>query len=135
MKSILIVISLLVSGLAYGQTAEEYYDRGIAKKNLEDYRGAIADFSKGIELYPLNPGTAFFYRIRGVCKFELEDYRGAIADFSKGIELYPNNPDAYNNRGLCKIKLGQKDDGCMDLSKAGELGAYSAYDLIKQNCN
>jgi len=36
--------------------------------------------------------------------------------------------------GLSKILLGQKDDGCLDLSKAGELGLYS-YDVIKEFCN
>ncbi len=42
---------------------------------------------------------------------------------------------AYYNRGLAKIQLGQIDGGCLDLSKAGELGADKAYDLIKKYCN
>ena len=42
---------------------------------------------------------------------------------------------AYYNRGLAKIQLGQKDSGCLDLSKAGELGYVEAYEAIKQYCN
>ena len=203
MKSILIAIALLVSGLAYGQTAEEYLSRGNSKIELEDYRGAIADYNKIIELIPnesiayynrgiakealedyrgaiadynkaleLNPYNANIYHGRGNVKFKLEDYRGAIADYNKIIDLYPNHTmasiayhsrgvikealedykgaiaeftkaielrpnyaDPYFGRGLDKLKLGQKDEGCMDLSKAGELGYSKAYDYIKQHCN
>jgi hypothetical protein len=35
---------------------------------------------------------------------------------------------------LTKIKLGQKDSGCLDLSKGGELGDVEAYGLISKNC-
>jgi len=30
--------------------------------------------------------------------------------------------------------LGQKDSGCLDLSKAGEMGYMNAYDAIKEYC-
>jgi tetratricopeptide (TPR) repeat protein len=80
MKIILIAIALLVSGLAYGQTADAYYNRGLAKSKLEDYRGAITDYSKAIEL---NPNYANAYYNRGKSKGILEDDRGAIADYSK----------------------------------------------------
>jgi hypothetical protein len=31
--------------------------------------------------------------------------------------------------------MGQKEDGCLDLTKAGELGLAQAYELIKKICN
>jgi len=37
--------------------------------------------------------------------------------------------------GLSKILLGQKDSGCLDLSKAGELGYAEAHETIKKYCN
>ena len=132
MRSILIAIALLVSGLAYGQTAMEFVARAIDKVDLGDYRGAIADYNKAIEL---NPNDADAYVNRGVAKHHLEDYRGAIADYSKAIELNPNVAVAYYNRGVAKEILGQKDEGCMDYRKAGELGYYEAYDVIKEYCN
>jgi hypothetical protein len=41
----------------------------------------------------------------------------------------------YYNRGMTKLRLGQKDSGCIDLSKAGELGYKSAYEEIRKFCN
>jgi Flp pilus assembly protein TadD len=130
--SVLIAIAFLVSGLAYGQTADEYFNRAFDKANLEDDRGAIDDYSKAIEL---NPNDADAYVNRGLGKARLEDYRGAIADFTKAIKLNPNVAVAYYNRGVAKEILGQKDEGCMDYRKAGELGYYQAYDVIKEYCN
>jgi hypothetical protein len=41
--------------------------------------------------------------------------------------------EAYLNRGIAKIGLGQIDSGCLALSKAGELGYAEAYEVVK-NC-
>ena len=58
-----------------------------------------------------------------------------MQDYNKAIELKPNYAKAYYGRGLDKIGLGQKDNGCLDLSKAGELGSAYAYEAIKSGCN
>jgi len=94
--------------------------------------GAIQDFSKAIEL---SPNYTDAYISRGNAKADFKDYRGAIQDYTKAIELNPNIANAYYHRGLAKILSGQKDDGCLDLSKAGELGHAEAYEAIKENCN
>jgi hypothetical protein len=49
--------------------------------------------------------------------------------------LIPNYAGAYSGRGIAKIRSGQKDSGCLDLSKAGELGFAEAYESIKKLCN
>jgi len=51
------------------------------------------------------------------------------------IGLNPSDAEAYYGRGVAKIGLGQKDSGCLDLSKAGELGYSVAYKAIKRYCN
>ena len=62
----------------------------------------------------------------------MKDYRAALVDYDKAIHLDPNFADAYFNRGLVNIYLGNNRQGILDLSKAGELGLFSAYNIIKR---
>ncbi len=120
---------------SYSQTATEYYKRGVAKGELQDYRGAIADFTAAIKI---NPKDFDAYQSRGFAKGELQDYRGAIADHTRAIEINPTFAAAYYARGLAKISVGDKDGGCLDLSKAGELGykgTIDAYATIRLLCH
>ena len=79
--------------------------------------------------------TAEDYFYSGVKKGESADYKGAIQDFNKVIELNPNSAAVYYGRGLVKLIIMQKESGCLDLSKAGELGYAEAYESIKKHCN
>ena len=81
MKKLLIFL-FFISLRSFSQTAEEYFNRGIAKSDLEDYDGAISDYNKVIEL---NPDYTFVYYDRGQAKANLDDNIGAIADFTKVI--------------------------------------------------
>ena len=80
------------------EDAKAYTNRGVAKLKLGDYRGAIADFDRAIEL---NPDAAAACYGRGGAKSKLGDYEGAIADYSRAIEIKPDYADAYTNRGQC----------------------------------
>ena len=45
------------------KTAEDYFNSGGAKAKLQDYRGAIQNFNKAIEL---NPNDDYSYNNRGL---------------------------------------------------------------------
>lgn len=61
-----------------------------------------------------------------------QNYQSALENFTKTIALHPSFAEAYFNRGLTNIYLKKKDEGIADLSKAGELGLYSVYNVIKR---
>ena len=44
---------------------------------------------------------------------------------------HPDTTDTIN-RGLSRLYSNQQAEGVSDLSKAGELGLYSAYSIIKK---
>ena len=56
----------------------------------------------------------------------------ALEDYTRAIELYPYFAEAYYNRGLVQIYLKDTRKGCLDISKAGELGITEAYDVLKR---
>ena len=101
--------------------AEAFYNRGLQKRYLEDYKGAIVDYSQAI-LLRVDYYKA--YNNRGFAKLLLEDYSGAIADFTSTIKYDNYNTEfssmALGNRGVSKLAIGQ--DGCADMKKAIELG-------------
>lgn len=108
-----------------------YYFRASSKKDLKDYKGAIIDYSTLIKIEP----EATYYHERASCKVELEEYGSAIADCTAAIELQPDLALAYYLRGVIKDIIGLKESGCLDFSKAGELGLEIAYDAIRSLCN
>lgn len=117
------------------QRAELYSRRGDVKKALMDYTGALDDYAKAVETEPTNiEKIGRLYWGRGFSKYSRKDYQGAIGDFTKAIEIEPNSGLFHFYRGISRIELGQKGSGCLDLSKAGELGYKAAYEAIQKYC-
>jgi len=92
---------------------ELYFNRGVAKSELQRHEDAIFDFSKAIELDPLPT----FFLFRGFSKAEINDQSGALDDFNKSIELYPMEPSAYYNRGLVKINMEDYSGAVLDFTQ------------------
>jgi tetratricopeptide (TPR) repeat protein len=111
---------------------DAFFARGNVKMKLQDYYGAIADFSSCIAI---NENNIEAYFNRGKAKQFLQAYEDAINDCSKIIQINPKNMDAYYMRGILRIEFGDTKNGCLDLSKAGELGDHKAYETIKEKCN
>ena len=70
--------------LEENNAADFYYDRGNAKYFLEDYKGAIDDCNKVIELDPNDPQAYIF---PGDAKIALGDEYGTYLDLDKAGEL------------------------------------------------
>ena len=96
-----------------------------------DYTEAIADMSKAAEIVPDIPYILF--NLGNLYCLAAEHVR-SIDSYTRAIELFPYMGDAYFNRGLVQIYLKDKEKGCIDLSRAGELGVSDAYSVIKKYC-
>lgn len=112
--------------------ADAFFARGNVKMKLQDYYGAIDDYSAAIVI---NENYIEAYFKRGKAKQFLQAYQDAINDCTKIIQLNPKSVDAYYMRGILRIDFGDVKNGCLDLSKAGELGDLKAYEMIKERCN
>lgn len=96
-----------------------------------DYSDAIEDMEAAAELVPDLP---YLYFNLGNLHCLSSEHIASIENYTKAIELYPYMGDAYFNRGLVLIYLKDKEKGCIDLSRAGELGVQDAYGVIKKYC-
>ena len=97
-----------------------YNNRGVARNALGQYKGALSDFTKAIEL---NPEYAGAYNNRGWAYYNLGEYKEAIADYDKAIELDPQDVQAYYNRGVARSALGDNQGAIANYNKAIELNA------------
>lgn len=102
-----------------------------AARRTYDYTAAVADLRKAMELMPELPHV--YYNL-GVLMFQSGDMPVAIECFTRAIELFPYFAEAYYNRGLVQIYLKDSATGCLDLSKAGELGVTQAYEQLQKFC-
>jgi tetratricopeptide (TPR) repeat protein len=81
------------------QNAAAIRERGIAKSQMRDHRGAIAELDKALELDPKD-GIAYAQRAR--IKTILKDPEGGEADLQKAIEINPKFAMAYVWRAIAR---------------------------------
>ena len=80
----------------------------------------------------LRPDFSFAYYNKANILCAKREYAEAIKHYSLAISIDNDFAEAYFNRGLTYIYTGDTEKGLTDLSKAGELGIYQAYNMISQ---
>ena len=103
--------------------AEQENDREVG------YQSVLRDLTRAIDL---EPGFAYAYYNRGTIYAMSNDMPAALVDLDKAIELDETLAEAWYNRGLVLVLMNRMDEAFRDLSRAGELGLYSAYNIIKR---
>lgn len=98
-------------------------------KRAYEHEQIMRDYDMTIKL---NPGFVYAYFNRANLRCAQRDFRAAIVDYNEAIKRDPEFAEAYYNRGLAYLSQGNVNQGIADLSKAGELGIYEAYSIIKR---
>jgi tetratricopeptide (TPR) repeat protein len=106
----------------------EYRMQGSSNR-IYNYDEAIADLNSAAKL---SPDFAYIYYNRAGLHVMSNRLPEAFDDYTRAIELNPHFAEAYYNRGLVQIYMRDTRKGYLDISKAGELGITSAYDLINR---
>ena len=118
-----------------------YWQRAVCQAKINEFNASegtnidlksanvLGDLSDAIALSPQN---SYLYYNRGNLYALRGDYQRAIADYSQALILNQDLAEAWYNRGLSKIFAKHVEEGIEDLSKAGELGLYQAYSVIKK---
>ena len=107
----------------------EIKDKATDNEKKFDVELVMRDLEKVNELQPDFP-FSYYNKANILCT--LKDFRSAIFNYTKAIEIDNDFAEAYYNRGLTYLYIGEDAKGLSDLSKAGELGIYGAYNLIQR---
>jgi tetratricopeptide (TPR) repeat protein len=82
------------------KNSRAYIHRAGTRMAFKDYKGALADLNKAIEL---DPKFAPAYNDRSIVEHKLGYEDDSLADCSRAIEIKPNFAGAYNNRGIVEM--------------------------------
>jgi len=121
--SLFFSLSHLLAQAQNPTSAREYSQRGIARFQANDLDGAIADFTKVIELN--GESLEFCYYFRGLANYRKGNPEQAIADLGKAIAIKAD-PRFYDDRGNLLARQGDFDHALADLNKAIELAPQNA---------
>jgi tetratricopeptide (TPR) repeat protein len=113
----LLVLSLLAAPAprAEGPLFSAHQARAQDKLRQGDVDGAIADFTRAIEL---DPSSGLAYCNRGYARQAKGDLPGALADYHRAVALAPTSGIPYTNRGLLRHQLGDLSGGLADCERA-----------------
>ncbi len=90
---------------------ELYEERGWAYFVNHDYKKALADYAKALELDPKN---TYYLFCRADCFAKLNQWDNAVKEYKKILEIDDKDADAY--RGIAEIfDMQQKDKEAEDL--------------------
>ena len=113
-------------------------DQGTTRARVRDQVSRTYDYSEAIDdmlsADKLLPGVPYVHFNLGNLYCLSSRFVESVDSYTKAIGYFPYMGDAYYNRGLVLIYLKDKEKGCIDLSRAGELGVADAYSVISKYC-
>ena len=87
-------------------TPSEFKQRGFLAYERGDYRGAISDFDRVLNL---NSTDHEAYSLRGNAKSQLSLYPEAVDDYTDAIKLKPDEPDYHFELGMARYDMKHFD--------------------------
>ncbi|MBD2177038.1 tetratricopeptide repeat protein [Pseudanabaena sp. FACHB-1998] len=104
-------------------TAQDFYNQGLAKTKAGDRYGAVQLFSNAIAT---NAEFAEAYYQRGLILFDLGDRQGAINDYEQALKIKPDFLDVYIARSMTKLAIADIVAAQADIAQALEINPKSA---------
>lgn len=95
--------------------AQEVLDRGMGKRDVHDFAGALQDFTLLAEYCPL---YAEGFNQRAYVHFLREDYERALVDLDAALALQPRHVAAQSGRALTLMRLDRIAEARAQLQEA-----------------
>lgn len=107
------------------------YNRSIEYQIQNRYNLSARDLELLNKYYPNDLNI-----IMDLAKVRIKEkkYFNAINELTKAIQLDSTNAEAYYLRGKSFVEMSRNFSACIDFKKAGNLGYFEAYEMIKKYC-
>ncbi|NRB51787.1 MAG: tetratricopeptide repeat protein [Saprospiraceae bacterium] len=102
-----------------GQHTAALLQRGVTKRQLGDFGGALVDYNQAIAAHP---DQAELLQSRGNLNLVFGFYHHAIRDYTEALQLTPDDPSSLYNRGLAHFLIFDPVSACVDLQNSADLG-------------
>ncbi|AMC36287.1 tetratricopeptide repeat protein [Janthinobacterium sp. B9-8] len=99
-----------------------YHNRGLAFFKEKQYKLALDDFNKALEIWPQ---YSFVYNDRGAVYLEMQDYQQALVNFDQSIVLKPDYFRPYLGRARAFELQGKPELAKEDYAKACAIGVVA----------
>ena len=116
---VFILLMILIASAQCQQNAEDWFNKGLALADQDNYSDAIKAYDEAIRLDP-NLTTA--WHNKGYTLFFQDKYEEVIKAFDEAIRLSPNFVDAWINKGAALNALGRTAEANEAFTKAKGLG-------------
>lgn len=118
-KATFLIAMMSITLISCGPSAKDHYEKGNIASFSEDYKTAIAEYDKAIEMEPTN---AEYFHSRGLAKYANGKFNEAIEDFNKTLELnYFDETAVLIERGKAKAFLDNHKEAIADFNKVIEI--------------
>lgn len=105
-------------------------NRGLTLEKLGQYRNALKDFEQAQKL---GADAALAYGYQANANYHLKNYNAAENLYTLSLSLAADKNN-YFNRGICRYRLGEKQEACLDFQMAGQLGLTVAENTKEKYC-
>lgn len=139
MNLLLLILLSLTTAISYGQTAKNYYERGIGYGVVGEFEEAQQEFKKAVEADPfyipariclklsedavkqrIKTETAL-HLFKGISYAYKRVYDEAIAEYKRAIEISPDYAGAHSILGAAYLYKQMYDEAITEYKKAIEI--------------
>ncbi|MFI5148917.1 MAG: tetratricopeptide repeat protein [Bacteroidia bacterium] len=101
-----------------------YYGLGVVKSTSCFYDSLNCQEAQTLlmKASSIQPGYKRVYYNLSICKSKTGDYQAELDYLNRAIEQDPGDSDYFHNRGMVKLRLGNKRGACEDFTKAAGMG-------------
>jgi tetratricopeptide (TPR) repeat protein len=114
MRLLFVLIVLHFSLLTWAQSVPDYVENGRLKQKKRDFRGAIKEYEKAIQIDSANK-IAFYNK--AISESFIKDYSSALNDLNQSLKIDSNFADAIFRRASILFEKGKYDLSIGDLNK------------------